>query len=440
MDKAKKSNKKDRSSFEKLCLFILNEHSWCLIFILVPISLGYDLFFKFLKLINSIIGYSNASHEEKLKDVQRQVRHRLDTGDKRPMCTARPGYKSITLQQITYKETCYKININMSNVIDLDTKNQRVLVEPMIDIGTLNDYLISQGWTLPVVPELDELTIGGLVMGGGIETTSNKYGLFQYICTMYELVLPDGSVLKCTENQNEELFCATPFCYGTLGLLTAVELKIIPYKPYLKLTYIPTGSIKEFIHEFEKIVNDETIDSIEGIVYSFDKAILMKGEFVDESVRSSYPVNSIGRWYKEWFYTHVEKFLKKDKEYTELIPTRHFFHRHNKSWFWLLKDIFTNFCNHPIFRYTLGWTLPPKFSFLKFLRHRFVPPGEIDNFICQDFGFELDNLEDALRFVDEQCKVYPLWICPTRHLIPKHLEDYSQFHKDTIHIDVGIYG
>ncbi|CAB4056693.1 DHCR24 [Lepeophtheirus salmonis] len=307
-------------------------------------------FFKFLKLINSIIGYSNASHEEKLKDVQRQVRHRLDTGDKRPMCTARPGYKSITLQQITYKETCYKININMSNVIDLDTKNQRVLVEPMIDIGTLNDYLISQGWTLPVVPELDELTIGGLVMGGGIETTSNKYGLFQYICTMYEL-----------------------------------------------LTYIPTGSIKEFIHEFEKIVNDETIDSIEGIVYSFDKAILMKGEFVDESVRSSYPVNSIGRWYKEWFYTHVEK-------------------------------------------YTLGWTLPPKFSFLKFLRHRFVPPGEIDNFICQDFGFELDNLEDALRFVDEQCKVYPLWICPTRHLIPKHLEDYSQFHKDTIHIDVGIYG
>jgi hypothetical protein len=33
--------------------------------------------------------------------------------------------------------------------------------------------------TLPVVPELDDLTIGGLVMGGGIESTSHKYGLFQ---------------------------------------------------------------------------------------------------------------------------------------------------------------------------------------------------------------------------------------------------------------------
>ena len=45
----------------------------------------------------------------------------------------------------------------------------------MVSIGELNDYLIKRGWMLPVVPELDELTIGGLVMGGGIETTSHKY-------------------------------------------------------------------------------------------------------------------------------------------------------------------------------------------------------------------------------------------------------------------------
>jgi hypothetical protein len=43
----------------------------------------------------------------------------------------------------------------------------------------LNDFLVKKGWTLPVVPELDDLTIGGLVMGGGIESTSHKYGLFQ---------------------------------------------------------------------------------------------------------------------------------------------------------------------------------------------------------------------------------------------------------------------
>ena len=63
----------------------------------------------------------------------------------------------------------------MSNIISLDTKKKIVRVEPMVSIGILNDYLIKHGWTVPVVPELDDLTIGGLVMGGGIETTSHKY-------------------------------------------------------------------------------------------------------------------------------------------------------------------------------------------------------------------------------------------------------------------------
>ena len=57
----------------------------------------------------------------------------------------------------------------------MDTEKKIVRVEPMVSIGILNDYLIKLGWTVPVVPELDDLTIGGLVMGGGIETTSHKY-------------------------------------------------------------------------------------------------------------------------------------------------------------------------------------------------------------------------------------------------------------------------
>ena len=44
--------------------------------------------------------------------------------------------------------------------------------------------LVKSGLTLPVVPELDTLTIGGLLMGGGIESTSHKHGLFHRLVTM----------------------------------------------------------------------------------------------------------------------------------------------------------------------------------------------------------------------------------------------------------------
>jgi len=40
---------------------------------------------------------------------------------------------------------------------------------------------------------------GGLIMGVGIETSSHKYGLMQHVCVGFELVLADGSVVKCSK-------------------------------------------------------------------------------------------------------------------------------------------------------------------------------------------------------------------------------------------------
>ena len=36
-------------------------------------------------------------------------------------------------------------------------------------------------------------------MGTGIETSSHKHGLFQHICVSFELVMADGSVVKCSK-------------------------------------------------------------------------------------------------------------------------------------------------------------------------------------------------------------------------------------------------
>ena len=86
------------------------------------------------------------------------------------------------------------------------------------------------GWIVPIVPEIGDLTVGGLVMGGGIESTSHKYGLWQNICLKYELVLADGTITTCTRDENSDLFYAIPWSYGTLGFLTAVDIMIIPFK------------------------------------------------------------------------------------------------------------------------------------------------------------------------------------------------------------------
>ena len=48
------------------------------------------------------------------------------------------------------------------------------------------------------------------------------------------MVLGDGSQIWCGPNEKPELFLAIPFSYGTCGFLTAVDIDIIPYKPYIK--------------------------------------------------------------------------------------------------------------------------------------------------------------------------------------------------------------
>ena len=40
---------------------------------------------------------------------------------------------------------------------------------------------------------------GGLIMGVGIETSSHIYGLFQDIVVAVEVVLQDGSLVRCSQ-------------------------------------------------------------------------------------------------------------------------------------------------------------------------------------------------------------------------------------------------
>ena len=119
------------------------------------------------------------------------------------------------------------------DILGVDAARRVVRCEPLVTVQRLVEALVPQGWIVPIVPEIGDLTVGGLVMGGGIESTSHKYGLWQNICHSYELVLADGSIVVCSREQDPDLFYAIPWSYGTLGFLTAVEIDIVPFKVYL---------------------------------------------------------------------------------------------------------------------------------------------------------------------------------------------------------------
>lgn len=133
-------------------------------------------------------------------------------------------------------ENKYQLNLaNFVDVIELNEQEQYVVVEPMMSMRQINGYLLgnnigNRGYTLPIVPELDDLTIGGLIMGTGIESSSFLYGLFDKMCLEFEILLPTGELVSCSANEHSDLFHAIPWSYGTLGFLMSVKMKIIPAK------------------------------------------------------------------------------------------------------------------------------------------------------------------------------------------------------------------
>lgn len=140
---------------------VIVHHRWVFVCLfLLPLSFCYEMFLYIRHLVIYKLFSAPKLHEERVKQVQKQIRNWNNDGRRGKMCTARPGWMTVSLRIGQYKKNLRKIAINLMDVLEVDTKRGLVRVEPMVTMGQLTATLIPMGWTLPVVPELDDLTVG----------------------------------------------------------------------------------------------------------------------------------------------------------------------------------------------------------------------------------------------------------------------------------------
>ena len=399
-----------------LLTYIVTHHRWIVcIFGLLPLCFLYETWVSVMDLWADFLRwYDNKGHEDKVKQVCEQVRAWHSGSRERPMVTARPGWKTMSLRIGLYKKTHTAINLGaLDSVVGISEDCKSVMVEPLCTIGRLTRFLSKRNVTLPVVPELDDLTIGGMLAGVGVESSSHQHGLFQNIVESIDVIIADGSVLTCDRHQNSDLFHSFPWSHGTVGFLAQARLRIVPSTPYIRLEYIPCKNRKQAC----KMIQEASLDSsksgadfVEGLAYSPTDFVVMLGYYAAD-VPADGVVNRIGRWYKPWFYLHVKEFLTSMNNGTEYIPLRDYYHRHTKSLFWEMQDIIP-FGNHPVFRYALGWMMPPSPKVLKVTQTEELRQLYEKFHVVQDMLVPIHTLEESLKVFDEQFMVYPIWLCP----------------------------
>lgn len=391
---------------------LTNYRTPLVVFVVLPMSFFFDLYWRGRTWYIAKVKSAPEKHPERVANIQEQVREWKRQGSKNRMCTARPGWLTVSPRHSTYKSRMFNVSVDLTDVLELDTKNRVLKVEPSVNILQILDYLLPLGYTLPVIPELDELTIGGLINGYGIETSSHHYGLFNDIAVAYEIVLPNAEVKRVTPK--DKLFHCIPWSYGTLGFLTAVELKVIPATKYVRHKYIPVYSTKEACKLWTELQTaEDSPDFLEGFLYSETEGVIMAAWYHNDATPKDPPVNNINWWYKPYFYKHALQFVQEKRTYEELIPLRQYYQRHNRSIFWALQDQ-VPMCHNPVFRFFLGWTLPPRVPFLKLIESPSVTEWYEEKYVLQDFMVPLKSMEGLVNLCHKELAVYPLWLCPYR--------------------------
>ncbi len=419
---------------------LLVRYRWLFVVpVVLPISVLFDLFWAIRNFYYRRLKSAPQAHERRVRDIQEQLHRWRATGSRQPLCTARKPWMNVSMRVARYKQRDNTIRVDLYDILEIDTERAIVRVEPGVTIGQLTRYLNPRGWTLPVVPELDDLTVSGLILGYGIEGSSHKYGLFADIVDAYEVVVGDATVVRATGEMNADLFHALPWSYGALGIIVAVELRIILCKPWVHLRYHPVYSLKEACELFTReVCRPQPPDFVEGIMYACDRGVIMTADLVDRPENAK--INAIGWWFKPWFYKHCEAFLERGRN-DEYIPLREYYHRHTRSLFWE-GELIIPFGNHPLFRYLLGWMMPPKVAFLKLTQGERIRAYYEDQHVCQEILVPILYLRETIEFFHGNFECYPLWLCPHRifrtepqgFLKPaEKIADYEMF------VDVGAW-
>ncbi|CAD5164103.1 unnamed protein product [Musa acuminata subsp. malaccensis] len=415
-----------RPKRKKIWVDYLVQFRWIIIvFVVLPLSC-FIYFLSYLeerKTEKKPYKQRQKEHEENVHKVVKRLQQRNPFKDGL-VCTARKPYIVVGMRHVDYKRARhFEVDLSpFNNVLDVDRERMVVKVEPLVTMGQLSRITVPMNLALPVVSELNDLTVGGLINGYGIEGSSHIYGLFSDTLVSLEVVLADGKVVRATkDNEYSDLFYAIPWSQGTLGLLVSAEIKLIPVKEYMRLTYKPVrGSLGElaqaYADSFAPKGGDpkKMPDFVESLIFTPTEGVFMTGAYAseEEAKRQGNVINRVGWWFKPWFYQHAETALKRG-EFVEYIPTREYYHRHTRSLFWEMKLILP-FGDQWWFRWLMGWMMPPKISLMKITQGEAIRKYYHDMHVIQDMLLPMHKVADALEFLHREMEVYPIWLCPHR--------------------------
>ena len=115
---------------------------------------------------------------------------------------------------------------NLTGIVSLSRASKLVRVRAGTPLSQLNAELAQQGLAMPNLGDIDVQTVSG-ALATGTHGTGKDYGCLSTFVVELELVTGTGEVLRCSREQNPEVFSAALVGVGAIGVVTEVTLRCV---------------------------------------------------------------------------------------------------------------------------------------------------------------------------------------------------------------------
>ncbi len=329
---------------------------------------------------------------------------------------------------------------SFNQILAIDRDRHSVDVEGMTPYEDLVAGTLPHGFMPAVVPELKTITIGGAVSGGGIESSSFKYGFVHETIEEMDILTGTGNIVTCrADNEHRDLFYGFASSYGTLGYAMRLKAKLIPVKPFVRLEHKPFSSLDALYSALAKSCtrgreNTNGPHFVEATVFNARESVLSLGYFTGEAPYThSYTRRGI----------YYQSLPQRSEDY---LTTLDYIWRWDPDWFWCSKPFGAQFLPLRLALATTGLLRSSTYwkirSFIE--KHPLVKKialrGQSVEWVIQDVEIPLEQAPDFHAFLLEKIGILPFWICPAQS--PGDSANFSLYHTDPnqLYINFGFWG
>lgn len=170
----------------------------------------------------------------------------------------------------------------LNKFISFDRLNGVIECESGVLLSDILEIIVPQGYFLYVTPGTKFVSLGGAIASDVHGKNHHAEGCFSEYVLEFSLMNERGEILKCSRNENEELFWATIGGMGLTGIILSAKIKLKNIETaYIRQESIKAENLDEIFNLFEEsedwTYNVAWIDCLQK-GKNIGRSILMRGE------------------------------------------------------------------------------------------------------------------------------------------------------------------